>query len=59
MRWKGLIDRMEEGLGFDGRTISEWIFKKIGINMRKWVDSAQDEDYWSVIGNATLNLRVP
>ena len=23
-----------------------------------WVDSAQDSDYWRVIVNATLNLRV-
>ena len=30
--------------------------KEIGINMRNWVDSAQDRDYWRV--NVALNFRV-
>ena len=29
--------------------------KEIGINMRNWVDSAQDKDYWRALVNATLN----
>ena len=33
--------------------------EKIGINAEKWVDSAQDRDYWSSPVNAALNLRVP
>ena len=33
--------------------------KEIDINTRNWVDSAQDEDYWRVLVNAALNLRVP
>ena len=33
--------------------------KEIGINMRNWIDSAQDRDYWRAIVNATLNLWVP
>ena len=33
--------------------------EEIGINMGNWVDSAQDRDYWKVLVNATLNLRVP
>jgi hypothetical protein len=32
--------------------------KEIDINTRNWIDSAQDRDYWSVLGNAALNLRV-
>ena len=33
--------------------------EKIGINAGNWVDSAQDTDYWRVLVNAALNLRVP
>ena len=33
--------------------------KEIGINMRNWVDSAQDRVYWRSLVNAALNLRVP
>ena len=36
-----------------------WDLKEIGINMRNWVDSAQDRDYWRTLVNAALNLRVP
>ena len=32
--------------------------KEIGINMRNWVDLAQDRDYWEPLLNATLNLWV-
>ena len=28
------------------------------INAGNWVNSAQDRDYWRVLVNATLNLRV-
>ena len=30
----------------------------IGINAGNWVDSAEDRNYWRVIVNAALNLRV-
>ena len=32
--------------------------KEIGINMGNWVDLAQDKDYWRILVNAGLNLRV-
>ena len=33
--------------------------EEIGINASNWVDSAQDRNYWRVLVNAALNLRVP
>ena len=42
-RWKGNI-RMN--------------FKEIGINTRNWVDLVQNRDYWKVVENAALDLRV-
>ena len=33
--------------------------EEIGINARKWVDSAQDSNYWRALVGAALNLRVP
>jgi hypothetical protein len=33
--------------------------KEIGINMRNWVDSARDRDYWLALVNAIFNLLVP
>ena len=32
--------------------------KEIGINTRNLVDSALDRDYWRVLVNAPLNLRI-
>ena len=32
--------------------------KVIGINTRNWVDSTQDRDYWRVLVNDVLSLRV-
>ena len=32
--------------------------KEIGINMRNWIDSTQDIDYWRTLVNAELGLRV-
>jgi hypothetical protein len=32
--------------------------KEIVINMRNWVDSAQDRDYWRALVNWALNLWV-
>ena len=33
--------------------------KEIGINTSNSVDSTQDRDYWRVLVNAPLKLRVP
>ena len=33
--------------------------KKIVANSRNWLDPSQDRDYWRVLVNGTLNLRVP
>ena len=33
--------------------------KKIGIDKRKWVDSAWDKDYWRALVNAALNFWIP
>ena len=33
--------------------------EEIGINTRNWVHSAQDRDYWRILVNAELSLRVP
>jgi hypothetical protein len=43
--------RWEENIRLDS--------KEIGINRSNWVDSAQGRDYWRVVVNAALNLRVP
>ena len=32
--------------------------EEIGINAGNWVNSAQDRNYWRVLVNAALNLRV-
>ena len=41
---------MEENVRMD--------LEEIGINAGNWVDWAQDRDYWRVLVNATVNLRV-
>ena len=33
--------------------------KEICVNMRNWVHSKQDRDYWRVLVNVALNFRVP
>ena len=32
--------------------------KEIGVNTRNWIDSAQDGDYWRVLLNAAVDLRI-
>ena len=71
LRWAGHVDRMEEGrraptekrsLGWPRCRWENSIrkdLKEIGINTRNWVGSAQDRNYWRILVNAALNLRVP
>ena len=33
--------------------------KKIDVNTRDWVDSAQDRDYWRALVKTALNFWVP
>ena len=33
--------------------------KEIGINMRNWVDSAKNRDYWRALVNVVFNIWVP
>ena len=46
-----------------GRPTPRWEnnirIKEIGINTRNCVDAAQGRDYWRVLVNAELNLRIP
>ena len=32
--------------------------KEIGVNVRSWIDSTPDRDYWRALVNAALNLQV-
>ena len=53
------------GKRYLGRSRCKWEdniridLKKISINTRNWLDSARDRNYWRVLVNAALNLRVP
>ena len=33
--------------------------KEIGVNMRNWIDSANDRDYWRALVIKVLNLWIP
>ena len=42
----GRISEHFQNLHVNRRTILEQIFKKVGVNTRKWIDTAQDRNYW-------------
>ena len=44
--------------GIDGRTPLKWILKKC-VNMRDWIDSAQNRDYLKALVKAALNFMFP
>ena len=60
-----MLTNKPTGMRLLGRPRRRWednirmYLKEIGISARNWVDSAQDMDYWRVLVNAALNLRIP
>ena len=71
LRWASQVVRMEDSRSAFktlkikptikrslGRPMSTMVLKEIGINTRICVDSAPDRDYWRILVNAALNLRV-
>ena len=69
VRWAGRVIRMEESRNAfkiltgkpRGRPRRRWEdnirmdLKEMVINMRNWVDSVQDRDYWKALVNTALN----
>ena len=33
--------------------------KETGINMKNWVNLAQDRDYWGALVKVAMNLQIP
>ena len=73
MRWAGHVARIEKGrnalkiltgkrpLGRPRRRCEDNIIvdlAKIGVSTWYWIDSFQDLDYWRLLVNDALNLRV-
>ena len=46
-----------ESPGIDVRTTLEWILKKIGVNTKNWIDSAQYRDYWRVLCELSIEYH--
>ena len=44
------MDKWEDNIRMD--------LKEIRVNMRNWIDSAQDRVYWKALVNGALNLWV-
>ena len=48
-------------LGRPGQRPEDFIkmdLKEIGVNVRSWIDSAEDRDYWRALVKVALNLQV-
>ena len=69
IKWASHVARMEEGRAalkmltgaHTGKRRLGNIrmdLKEIGINMRNWVNSAQNRDYWRALVNLPLNLQI-
>ena len=64
---EGHVARMEEGRSaFKMLTGKPTGMRSLGKprlkwehNIKNWIDSAQDRDYWRALLNAALNLRFP
>ena len=67
LKWAGHVARMEEGRTefkmLTGKSKKKDIIridlKQIGVNTRNKCDAVQNMDYWRVLVNAALKLRVP
>jgi hypothetical protein len=42
----------------DERIILKWIFKRLGLGGKDWIDLAQDRERCRALVNAVMNLRV-
>jgi hypothetical protein len=74
MRWAGQLTRIgrrgmhigfwwesqkERDLDAVARIMSKWILRKIGWDVKDWVDLAQDMDQWRALVKVIINLRAP
>jgi hypothetical protein len=57
--WRNVTERHRlEDPGVDERIILKLIFDK-WVGDMGWIDLAQDKNWWWVLVNAALNVRVP